>query len=275
MTSDTIIRPNSDPATVTAMRQESPQRVSILNVGFHAFSFTEALERVEAFIRDRTPRQVCMANAYTIGLAQSDPELLKILQRSALVLADGMSVVWGARWVNLRLPGRIAGPDFMSDLCRVSADKGYRVFLMGNTKETLRKLQQVLTQRWPTLQIVGMHSPPFMERLTEPENRPIFKALEDAKPDILFVSMSTPKQEKWIGEHLHRLSIPVCIGVGAAFDFISGKIPRAPDFFQRHGLEWLYRLGCEPRRLWKRYLLGNLIFLSRLARQSLGLKFRV
>lgn len=264
--------PGASPAEAPS-RVRAP-RVNILGVGFDSLDLDEAISALEAVIPSREPHQVCLANAYTVSIAQHDDHLRSLLNRSAFVLADGMSIVWGARWIHATLPGRVAGPDLMDTLCARAAAKGYRVFLLGTTNDNLAQLAKTLTTDHPGLHIVGMHSPSFCEKLTAGENDQIIQRLTDAKPDILFVGMSAPKQEKWIDENLSRLPVPLAIGVGAAFDFLSGRIPRAPRFWQRRGLEWLYRLCCEPRRLWKRYLLGNAVYLGLLARQNARTKYQ-
>jgi N-acetylglucosaminyldiphosphoundecaprenol N-acetyl-beta-D-mannosaminyltransferase len=237
-------------------------QMPILGVPFHCVSHHQALMAIERFVEEGVPRQIVLANAFTVALAQSDSELPELLKRSALVLADGMSIIWGGNWIGARLPERVAGPDLMESTCRLASRKNYRIFLFGAQENTLQKLKEKLLRLCPGLQIVGSYSPPMCEKLSDDENSKIFKLLEAESPDILFVGMSSPKQEKWIAEHLHQLRVPVSMGVGAAFDFLSGTVPRAPRWLRDSGLEWLYRLYREPRRLWKRYLLGNLIFLS-------------
>jgi N-acetylglucosaminyldiphosphoundecaprenol N-acetyl-beta-D-mannosaminyltransferase len=260
--------------TQTDIESQPIRRETVLGVGFHCLSMSEAIRSMEAMIAARKPHQICLVNAYTVALAQEDLELRSLLEKASLVLADGMSIVWGSRWIDLRIPGRLAGPDVMTKLCTLAAEKKYRIFLLGSTSANLYSLEQSLLKQWPELIVAGTYSPSFSDRHTETENHRMVEAVSLAKTDILFVSMSAPKQEKWIAKNLFRLQAPVCVGVGAAFDFLSGRIPRAPQFFQTYGLEWLYRLWCEPRRLWKRYLLGNAVFLSHLTRQYLRLKFR-
>jgi N-acetylglucosaminyldiphosphoundecaprenol N-acetyl-beta-D-mannosaminyltransferase len=238
------------------------RQIPIFGVPFQCVSQHEALMAIERFIEERVPRQVVLANAYTVALAQRDAALLELLQKATLVLADGMSLVWGGRWIGARLPQRVAGPDLMEALCRLASRNGYRVFLAGTSEGTMQKLREKLLRLCPELQIAGAYSPPMCECLDEDENMKILSMLKDARADILFVGMSCPKQEKWIANNLHRLPVTVSVGVGAAFDFLSGTVPRAPLWLRHCGLEWFYRLCREPRRLWKRYLLGNFIFLS-------------
>ncbi|MFA5974889.1 MAG: WecB/TagA/CpsF family glycosyltransferase [Elusimicrobiota bacterium] len=247
--------------------------VSIFGVRFDSLTMDETLLILDEFVQRRRPTQVCLANAYTVALCRKDEALRNLLEQSDLVLADGMSIVWGAHWIGLSLPERIAGPDLMTGLCKHASQKGYSIFLMGSSRENLDMLQKVLLSRWPRLRIVGLYNPSMCDQFDEDENRRILEMIRQARPDILFVGMSAPKQEKWIAQNLNRLHAPVCMGVGAAFDFLSGRIPRAPERLQRIGLEWLYRLSCEPRRLWRRYILGNIVFLSLLLNEIIRYKF--
>ncbi len=242
-------------------------RVDILGVPFSLLSFENAVDATMAYISSRTSHQICLSNAYTVAIAQKDEEFMRVMHTADMVLADGMSIVWGGRWIGKYLPHRVAGPDFMGAVCEAAAKKGRSIYLLGSSEENLKSLQSVLKTRYPNLRILGTYSPPVCDCLDTTQNAIIKDHLLRAKPDVLFVGLSAPKQEKWIAKHLQELNIPVCIGVGAAFDFISGRIPRAPYRMQKRGLEWLYRLYCEPRRLWKRYLLGNSVFLSLLLRK--------
>lgn len=248
--------------------------VHLLGIPFHNVDLSEVIDQVKQFIADGTPRQICLGNAYTVSLCWKDLDLREVLDGADLVLADGMSIVWGGRLIGVNLPCRVAGPDLAEALCALSEQFGYRVFFLGSTPDNLAKLKEILLKKWPKLQLAGMYSPPMCAKLTAQDNQMIFNELHLTKPDILFVGMSTPKQEKWIAANLKDLKVPVSVGIGAAFDFLSGRIQRAPLIFQKSGLEWLYRLYCEPRRLWKRYLLGNFIFLSHLGAAWIKLRLR-
>ena len=237
----------------------------VLGVRFHCLRIPDVIDHITRYVVQRTPRQICLVNAYSMTLAQRDDHLRQLFNQSDLVLADGMSIKWGGRWIGAAIPERVAGPDLATALCDMASSKGYRIFLLGSTDETLGKLTYVLKSQWPQIQIAGTYSPPFCDRLAIDETDKIRRLLKSCQVDILLVSMSAPKQEKWIAENLQSLGVPVSIGIGAAFDFLSGEIPRAPMWLQTSGLEWAYRLYREPRRLWKRYLLGNLVFLSLLA----------
>jgi N-acetylglucosaminyldiphosphoundecaprenol N-acetyl-beta-D-mannosaminyltransferase len=227
---------------------------------------------MEKLIEEKSPRQINFSNAQTVALCHRNRELAGIINGADLNMADGMSIVWGARFLGLKMPERVAGPDVMRALCQRAAAKGHRIFLMGSSVANLEKLSRALEANAPGLHIAGTYSPPWCERFSEEETQIIISHLKASQPDILFVGVSCPKQERWIAENLNRLGVPLCLAVGAAFDFLSGRIPRAPEFMRKRGLEWLYRLWCEPRRLWKRYLLGNLIFFMLLLKERFRLK---
>ncbi len=276
MASSTVVVENNSvlqvPRETVASPLQGVLRHSVLGAQFHAVSMDQALHIIDVFIRDGKSHQICLSNAYTVALCRLNAAYRNVLNRADLLLADGMSIVWGSRWVDVRLPGRIAGPDLMRALCVRASAKHYKIFLLGSTQDNLEALAKKLIAYTPGLQIVGTYSPPIADQMTTVENLKILAILEACQPDILFVGLSAPKQELWIAQNLEALHVPVSIGVGAAFDFLSGRIPRAPRLLQQYGLEWLYRLWCEPRRLWKRYLLGNAIYLSALFREYLRLK---
>jgi len=240
---------------------------TVLGVKFNVLTLAQTLEICERYIKEQVPRQVSFCNAYTVTLCQKSKKLRDLINGSDLNLADGMSIVWGSRWLNIRLPGRVAGPDLTEALCERASLKGYRIFLMGSSWDTLRSLKKTLEKKFPGTQITGTFSPSYCDAFSEEETSLMLAEFDKAKADILLVGISCPKQEQWIAENLKRINIPLCLGVGAAFEFICGRIPRAPLWMRNTGLEWLHRLYCEPRRLWKRYLLGNFVFLSLLFKE--------
>jgi len=246
------------------MKTTAIPAATLLGIRFHCVTMVQVYERICEFLRTKIPHQVCLSNAYTVSVCWKDAELRASLDQADLVLADGMSIVWGGRLIGVNIPCRIAGPDLAEYICEQAARAGHRIFFLGSTPENLAQLNREVLRRWPNLQIAGLYSPPMCDKLSAEDNAIVFNILEAAKPDILFVGMSMPKQEKWIASNRTHLKVPVAIGIGAAFDFLSGRVKRAPKAFQMAGMEWLYRLWCEPRRLWKRYFLGNFIFLSHL-----------
>lgn len=239
----------------------SDPTVNILGVRVHGVSRRDALQAIEGFIRSGRPHQVCVANVWTTVLMQSDPELLRINNAADLAVADGMPLAWVSRLFGSPLPERISGSDLFHGFHEIAAVKGYTVFLLGASPRTLAALAWNLSVTYPNLKIVGTYSPPYKDRFSEEDDFRMLEAVNSAHPDILWVGMSAPKQEKWIGRNLSRLDVAVAVGVGAVFDFASGIKRRAPRWMQKAGIEWLHRLCLEPSRLWKRYLVGNSLFI--------------
>jgi N-acetylglucosaminyldiphosphoundecaprenol N-acetyl-beta-D-mannosaminyltransferase len=253
----------------TASRPDlEPARVNILGVGVSAINPSTALHTIGRWIAAGEPHYVCVSGVHGVMESQRDATLRQIHNRAGLVTPDGMPLVWLSRLKGHRTVARVYGPDLMLDCCRLSVERGYRHFFYGGMEGVPELLARRLTERFPNLRIVGSYSPPF-RALTPAEDEAIVRRINDAEPDIVWVGLSTPKQERWMAEHRARLRAPVLIGVGAAFDFHAGLKRQAPAWMRRSGLEWLFRLVTEPRRLWKRYLVNNPLFLGRLLHQTL------
>jgi N-acetylglucosaminyldiphosphoundecaprenol N-acetyl-beta-D-mannosaminyltransferase len=199
-----------------------------------------------------------------------NPELRHIFNQSGLTTPDGMSLVWILRLIGHKHVGRVYGPDLMRALCQQSLEHGYRHYFYGGAPGVVEELERKLDADYPGLQIAGHYTPPF-GAVSEEVEKLIIEDIRAAKPDILWVGISSPRQEFWMAEHIAQLDVPVLIGVGAAFDFLSGRKPQAPRWIQRSGLEWLYRFMKEPRRMWPRYSRYPL-FLLLLAAQAMGIK---
>jgi len=201
------------------------------------------------------------------------PDVQRALNGADAATPDGMPVVWALRSFGSAGQSRVYGPDLMLAICADGERQGHRIFLYGATEATLAQLQARLRQRFPALQIVGAASPPF-RKLSEEEDQAAVRMLLQSGADLVFIGMSTPKQDIWMAEHAARLPGVVLFGVGAAFDFHAGVLRQAPAWMQRRGLEWCFRLCMEPARLWRRYLLETPVFLPLWAMQKLGiLKF--
>ena len=229
------------------------QIVGLLGTPIDILNMQEALERLEQFIEQKRFHQVATANTDFLINALDDKELSTILREADLVVPDGMPLIWAARLMRSPLPERVTGADLVPALAELAAQKGYRIFMLGARPEVAQRARERFEEDYPGIQIVGCLSPEARS-LVEMDSESILKEIHAAKPDILFVAFGNPKQEKWI--HLHReqlKAVSICIGVGGTFDFIAGKTIRAPLWLQRTGLEWLFRLLQEPRRLWKRY----------------------
>lgn len=222
-------------------------------------TFAQALDRIDRLIAAGQPSFFITANLNYAMLTDLDERLQRLNDRAAFVLADGMPLVWWSRLGPRPLPERVAGSDLIYGMCERAAEKGHRVFLLGAGPGIAEAAAENLVNRYPGLQIVGVECPPF-RRLTVDEESQQFGRIREARPDILFVAFGQPKGELWIAEHLEELGVPVCVQVGASLDFVAGKVKRSPKWMQRVGVEWVYRLAQEPRRLAGRYL-SNIRFL--------------
>ena len=232
---------------------KGPQRVDILGVEVSAIDMREGVDTIERWIRDRSRNYVCITGVHGVIESQSDAPLRAIHNAAGLVTPDGMPLVWMARWLGYPRTRRVYGPDLMRTMSALSPAKGYRHFYYGGGDGIAERLKQALTQAYPGLEVVGTLTPPFRP-LTREEDDAVVDAINAARPDIVWVGLSTPKQERWMAEHVGRLEAPVMVGVGAAFDFLAGVKKQAPGWMQRNGLEWLFRMCSEPRRLWRRYV---------------------
>jgi N-acetylglucosaminyldiphosphoundecaprenol N-acetyl-beta-D-mannosaminyltransferase len=179
--------------------------------------------------------------------------------------------VWVGKWQGFHTMGRVYGPELMLEICRLSVARGYTHFFYGGKPGLAEQLGTELSRRFPGLRVVGTFTPPFRD-LDPAEEAELLSTVAKCKPDFFWVGLSTPKQERFMAEYLPKLKVTLMVGVGAAFDIHSGQLRQAPHWMQRHGLEWLFRLGCEPRRLWRRYCRNNPLFVLLLCGQALGLK---
>jgi N-acetylglucosaminyldiphosphoundecaprenol N-acetyl-beta-D-mannosaminyltransferase len=248
-----------------------PPRVNILGVGVHALNLRSAVAVLQTAIETRTKGYVCVTGVHGVTEAQSDPAFRSILNHALLNTPDGMPMVWFGRGAGFREMERVYGPDLLLEICQASQATGWRHFFYGGGPGTADALAAVLQSKFPKLQIVGTHTPPFRP-LTPAELQDLQAQVAGARPDIIWVGLSTPKQELFMSSTLSCLDVPVMIGIGAAFDLISGKVRQSPRWIQRSGFEWLYRLIQEPRRLWKRYFKNNPLFVWRVFLQLTGLR---
>jgi N-acetylglucosaminyldiphosphoundecaprenol N-acetyl-beta-D-mannosaminyltransferase len=232
---------------------QRPDRIFVIAIGVSAVTLDSAVAVIENWIAARERNYVCVTGAHGVIESRRDAQLRDIHNRAGLVVPDGMPIVFMARRLGDRYTSRVYGPDLMRRLTEISAQKGYRQFYYGGQRGLAEKLARNLQARYPTLAVTGTLAPPFRP-LTPEEDESEVAQINNAKPDIVWVGLSTPKQEYWMASHLCRLDAPVLIGVGAAFDFLAGTKKQAPRWMQRVALEWLYRLSSEPRRLWRRYI---------------------
>lgn len=247
------------------------ERVNILGVRVSAVNMAQALSIIDGWIADRQQNYVCITGVHGIMESQRDEGLRRIHNEAGLVTPDGMPLVWLSRLHGHGHVERVYGPDLMLALCEHSLSRGYGHYFYGGGEGVSELLADNLRRLFPGLRVVGGYSPPFRP-LSDAEDERVVEAINEADPEIVWVGLSTPKQERWMTEHVGRLTAPVLIGVGAAFDFHSGLKRQAPRWMQRSGLEWLFRLATEPRRLWRRYLVNNPLFVALVLQQALGLK---
>lgn len=228
-------------------------RVNILGVQVSAINMAEAVQSVSEWIAHRDPHYVCVTPAHGIMDCQNNPELQRIFNHSGLITPDGMAIVWLLKLRGYEHVERVYGPDLMLAVCAYGIEHNWRHFFYGGAPGVSKTLIEKLRHRLPMLQVVGHYSPPFRP-LTIQEDQDVVDMIQAAKPDILWMGISTPKQEIWMNAHVEELNVPALVGVGAAFDFLSGKKKQAPRWIQRSGFEWLFRLFSEPKRLWRRYI---------------------
>jgi N-acetylglucosaminyldiphosphoundecaprenol N-acetyl-beta-D-mannosaminyltransferase len=240
------------------------ERIEILGIPVDAINVGDAIATIEHWLEQRTPsRYVCIRDAHGVIKAQNDLNLRDIHDKADLVTPDGMPLVWLSRWLGSTRVERVYGPDLMRTISARSAARGYRHFYFGGTPGVADRLAATLVAAYPGLNVVGTSCPPFRP-LTAQEDAELVAKINAAAPDIVWVGLGTPKQEYWMASHVGSLNASVLIGVGAAFDFLAGTKKQAPAWMQRSGLEWLFRLMSEPRRLWRRYavVIPTFIFLA-------------
>ena len=247
--------PNKDLDT-----QTQHPKVNVLGVEVSAITMALALRTIDEWIVRRTPHYVCVTGVHGIMESQNDETLRRIHNSAGLVTPDGMPLVWLSHLKGFRHVERVYGPDLMLAVCEHSVKQGYKHFFYGGAPGVADTLALKLQSRFPSLKVSGLYSPPFRP-LTAEEDQMVVEQINTTNADIVWVGISTPKQERWMAEHVGQLHASVLIGVGAAFDFNAGLKKRAPHWMQRNGLEWLFRLMQEPRRLWRRYLINNPWFL--------------
>jgi N-acetylglucosaminyldiphosphoundecaprenol N-acetyl-beta-D-mannosaminyltransferase len=237
-------------------------RVNVLGVGLSAINLDSALAAIDTAVKQRSQGYICVTGVHGVSEAQEDPQLRAILNGAFLNTPDGMPMVWMGRLQGFKEMDRVYGPDLMLLVASVSAERGYRHFFYGGGPGVAEALKENLTRRFPGMQVVGTYTPPFRP-LNAEEERQLSEQVRQSRPDFFWVGLSTPKQERFMAQYWQKLDATLFLGVGAAFDFHAGRVRQAPRWMQRSGLEWFFRLCSEPRRLWKRYLKNNPLFLGR------------
>ncbi len=266
----TTVRAKVTQQDVSALESDPPERVNVLGIGVSAITIAGALASIDRWIATGANRYVCVTGVHGVMESQRDPALRDIHNRAGLVAPDGMPLVWLSWLAGHGYVERVYGPDLMLACCDASVSRGYRHYFYGGAPGVPERLAARLRERFTGLKIAGTWSPPFGE-LSAADEQAMIDRITLANPDIVWVGLSTPKQERWMARYAGRLPVPVLIGVGAAFDFHAGLKRQAPRWMQRSGLEWLFRLATEPRRLWRRYLINNPSFVWSLLLQFSGM----
>ncbi|MGD1087432.1 MAG: WecB/TagA/CpsF family glycosyltransferase [Verrucomicrobiota bacterium] len=247
------------------------ERVNVLGVGISVLNLQAALAAIADAVQARRKGYICVTGIHGVMEAQTDENFRRILNRAFLCTPDGMPMVWMGKLKGHAKMSRVYGPDLMLDVCAWSEANPCRHFFYGGAPGTAKDLRDKLQTQFPKLEIAGTFTPPFRP-LNPEEEKQFIETIRAAQPDILWVGLSTPKQEKFMAEFLPKLDATLMIGVGAAFDFHSGRVKQAPRWMQSSGLEWFYRLCREPRRLAKRYFRNNPLFAAKISAQLAGWK---
>jgi N-acetylglucosaminyldiphosphoundecaprenol N-acetyl-beta-D-mannosaminyltransferase len=251
------------------MESSQIERLNVLGVNVSGIDLAMAIAEIDRWIRHGCRSYVTLLDVHGVMEAVHNQEVQRAYNGAGLVLPDGMPLVWLLWRGGFPSADRVCGPDLLPAVFNHFQQAGYRHFLYGATARTLELLEGNLTAKFPAAKVVGTHAPPFRPAGAK-EDEPVIEAINASAADIVWVGLSTPKQELWMTLHRHRLYAPVLIGVGAAFDLHAGLLRRAPRWLQRTGLEWAFRMSMEPRRLAKRYLRNNPAFLGLLAAEKLG-----
>ncbi len=249
----------------------TPDCANVLGMNVSAVNMDLAVSLTEQWIDAGRSGYICVTGVHGVMEAQNDPEFLHILNRAAINLPDGMPMTWVGRLQGFQQMDRVFGPDFMAAICRLSVERGYRNFFYGGQPGVADLLSETLSNRFPGLQVVGTYTPPFRP-LTPHEEDEVAAQILQSRPHIVWVGLSTPKQERFMAQYAGRFNVPLMVGVGAAFDFHTGQIRDCPAWIKRAGLQWLHRLIQEPKRLWKRYLINNPTFIWRIVLQFAGVR---
>jgi N-acetylglucosaminyldiphosphoundecaprenol N-acetyl-beta-D-mannosaminyltransferase len=251
--------------TSAVPRRLSSQRATIVGIAVDNLSEEETVSRIEELISDGGSHYGAVVNAAKLVAASRDARLQRVLLDATLITADGMSVVWASRLLRPALKQRVTGIDLFQRLVELAAERGLSVYFLGASEQSVKGTAEKLTARHPKLRVAGYRNGYFAAS----ESAAVADAIKESATDLLFVAMGSPAQEFWIASNLERTAVRFALGVGGSFDNVSGFATRAPRWMQRLGLEWFHRLTSEPRRLWKRYLVGNTVFVWLVVKQLL------
>lgn len=246
-------------------------RIELCSLPVDSLTMQQTLDRIEQSIQDNVPIHHVVVNAAKVVNAQKDPELRDAIVNCDIINADGQAVVWASKLMGTPLPERVAGIDLMQELVTLSAEKGFKIFFLGAKEEVVKRVVEIYSEKHSDEIIAGYRNGYFD---IEKEGEEVAKSIRDSGAHILFVAITSPKKEIFLNRNKHIINAPFIMGVGGSFDVVSGKVKRAPKWMQKSGLEWLYRVYQEPRRMWKRYLVTNTKFIWLVLKERLKKTFK-
>ena len=237
-------------------------RIKFMNTDIDNLTMAETLNEIDKLIQEKNCSYVVTPNVDHIVRLEKDEELQKVYKNASLILTDGKPLIWISKWYKTPIKEKISGSDLFPRVCQLAANKNYTMYLLGAAEGVADTAARNLMKKYPGLNIVGTYSPPFGFEKNEQEMNKIKTQIQDVHPDILIVGLGCPKQEKFMYYHCKELGVPISFGLGASIDFEAGNIKRAPKWMSNHGLEWLYRITQDPKRLAKRYLVDDMKIFS-------------
>jgi len=243
-------------------------KINICGAEIDNLSKEEAIEKIGSLVDDGSPHIVVTPNVDHIVKIQNNKNFREIYSHADLVLADGMPLIWASKYLGTPIREKLSGSDLFPLICDYCSKKNLKVFLLGGREGAAQKTAELLVEDYPDLQISGYYSPPFGFEKDAEENEKIITMIKTSNPHILFVGLGAPKQEFWISKNMHSYNVPVSIGIGVTFEFYARMIKRAPNFMQKIGFEWFWRLLMEPQRLWRRYLVDDMKIFKLVYRQK-------
>jgi N-acetylglucosaminyldiphosphoundecaprenol N-acetyl-beta-D-mannosaminyltransferase len=252
------------------MNEQIASKINIAGTGISNITLSETMNLFDQWIAHKQRKRVCITPVNCVVWAAKDAQLRELYNSADLTLCDGVPLIWASRFLGKgTLRGRVTGLDLMPQYLRRCHEKGHSMFILGSGAGVSDILQKKYSEQGQPIRVTGAYSPPFAERFSEEENNKIIALINAVKPDIVWVSLTAPKQDRWLFEHFEQLDTFIAIGIGGALEVTAGMISRAPLFMQKNGLEWLYRLYNEPRRLFRRYLVEAPAFIPLILKQWL------
>ncbi|GMV78691.1 MAG: beta-1,4-N-acetyl- mannosaminyltransferase [Chitinophagaceae bacterium] len=244
------------------------EKIQICQVGISNINLPETIEYFNKIIQLNQKIRVCVTPVNCILWARTNAHLQKVYNTADLTLCDGVPILWAAKFLGTSLKGRVTGLDLLPQFIEYAADKNIKMFFLGAKEGVAQSLKDWAEKKYPKIQIGEVYSPPFAEKFSEEENEKMIQLINDYKPNILWVSLTAPKQDYWIYENFDKLNVNIAIGVGGAFEVTAGIIKRSPVWMQKSGLEWLYRFINEPRRMFRRYFIEAPKFIPLIIQQK-------